>query len=316
MLRRPMAAVRRVLIMSVSELIVVGLGLSVAGLIKGVTGIGFSTCALPFLVTAVGLKVAMALVTIPAIVSNMAVIAGGNRIGDVVRRFWPFYLAIIPGIFAGLATLALVGLRQAVQLLAVTTIAYVGLALARPDLALPKGLERVLALPAGCLNGFFTGLTGSQIMPLMPYMMSLRLVPGEQVQAINLAVTLASAVLAIGLFWAGIMTPEFVVISALGSIPAIAGVAVGGAMQRWLSPSTFRYVALATLGMLAMSLYGRQGGDLAGRDACATRAASVMTAPDRDADRPFPTGGQRTSWPPGSIPQPPGASISSKEYVE
>ena len=41
MSRRPMAAVRRVPIMSVSELIVVGLGLSVAGLIKGITGIGF-----------------------------------------------------------------------------------------------------------------------------------------------------------------------------------------------------------------------------------------------------------------------------------
>ncbi len=302
--------------MTPTELILVGFGLSIAGLIKGVTGIGFSTCALPFLVAGVGLEAAMALVTLPAIVSNMAVIVGGKGIGTVVRRFWPFYVSIVPGIFAGLAALALVGLRQAVQLLALMTIAYVGLALARPDLALPRRLERVLALPAGCLNGFFTGLTGSQIMPLMPYMMSLRLAPGEQVQAINLAVTLASCVLAVGLFWAGIMTPEFVVISAVGCIPAIAGVTVGGVLQRWLSPPTFRYLALATLAVLALSLYGRQGAEPAERDACATRATTVLTAPLHALDRTAPTGPQQTPWPVRTLSRPPSSSVSTKEYVE
>ena len=264
--------------MEVSELVAVGLGLLLAGLIKGITGIGFSTCALPVLVAVVGLEAAMALVTIPAVVSNLAVIAGGHGIGAVVRRFWPFYLAIIPGIFAGLSALALVGLGPAVQLLALTTIAYVGLALARPDLVLPHRFERVLALPAGCLNGFFTGLTGSQILPLMPYMMSLRLTPGEQVQAINLAVTLASSILAVALFSAGIMTAEFALVSALGSLPAIAGVKVGTRMQRWLSPSSFRYLALATLAMLAMSLYGRQASQLEPRTACVAVRPAVTSA--------------------------------------
>jgi uncharacterized protein len=302
--------------MTVTELILVGFGLSIAGLIKGITGIGFSTCALPFLVAGVGLEAAMALVTLPAIVSNLAVIVGGKDIGAVVRRFWPFYVSIVPGIFAGLAALALVGLRQAVQLLALTTIAYVGLALARPDLALPRHLERVLALPAGCLNGFFTGLTGSQIMPLMPYMMSLRLAPGEQVQAINLAVTLASSVLAAGLFWAGIMTPQFVVISALGCFPAIAGVAAGGLLQRWLSPQTFRSLALATLAMLALSLYGRQAPASSEPDACAPSTTATLALPRDALDRTLPPRPQQTPWPARALSRSPSSSVSTKEYVE
>src|SRR4051812_28152182 len=50
-----------------AQLLLVAIGLLVAGLIKGSTGLGYSTCALPFLVSAVGLKSAICIVTIPAL---------------------------------------------------------------------------------------------------------------------------------------------------------------------------------------------------------------------------------------------------------
>src|SRR6185436_20590924 len=49
------------------------LGLFLAGVIKGTTGLGYSSCALPFLVSAIGLKPAMALVLIPAMATNVSV---------------------------------------------------------------------------------------------------------------------------------------------------------------------------------------------------------------------------------------------------
>jgi uncharacterized protein len=242
---------------NVIDIVLASGGLFIAGLIKGVTGIGFSTCALPFLVLAVGLKPAMAIVTIPALVSNFAVIAGGVGLGQVLNRFWPFYVAIAPGILVGTAAIAFVDLRSAVQLLAVLTLAYVWLALVRPDLTLAPWVGRAIAVPAGLLNGFLTGLTGSQIVPLMPYMMALKLAPEEQVQAVNLAVSLASAFLAAALAGAGIMTAELAMASAAGVLPAVAGVSIGGRLRGKLSPAAFRHVALATLAVLALSLYGK-----------------------------------------------------------
>jgi len=47
------------------QLLVAAIGLLVAGLIKGTTGLGYSTCALPFLVSAVGLRSAIVIVPIP-----------------------------------------------------------------------------------------------------------------------------------------------------------------------------------------------------------------------------------------------------------
>ena len=46
-----------------SLLALAGLGLFLAGIVKGATGLGYSSCALPFLVSAIGLKPAMALVS-------------------------------------------------------------------------------------------------------------------------------------------------------------------------------------------------------------------------------------------------------------
>ncbi len=76
-------------------------------------------------------------------------------------------------------------------------LAYAVFALARPSSA--EALAALLQGPAGFANGVVTGLTGSQVMPLLPYMMSLELQPDRFVQAVNLSVLLSSLVLAAAL---------------------------------------------------------------------------------------------------------------------
>lgn len=229
-------------------------GLFIAGVIKGASGIGYSTAALPFLVLAVGLKPAMALVIAPAIASNLAVMAGSGSIAAVAARFAPFYLATIPGIAAGTVALTLIDASLATMGLGAVTLAYVALALAKPGLRLPARLERPLTVPAGLLNGIVTGLTGSQIMPLMPFMLALGLRPAEQVQAINLAVTVASCVLAMAMLHAGLATMGLLALSLLGILPAVAGVSLGARLRGGISESTFRRVTLYVLAGIAASL--------------------------------------------------------------
>ena len=243
--------------MNDTGIFIAGAGLLLAGIIKGATGIGYSTCALPFLAVAVGLRNAIALVVVPAIVSNIATMWSLGRFEATMRRFWPFYLAIMPGIAIGSAVLSVIDVAIAGQLLGLLTLTYVGLAWLKPDLALPGHWERPLALPAGFINGILTGLTGSQIMPLMPYFMSLRLKRDDQTQAINLAVTLASGILAIVLMRSGVMTPNLMLASCLGAIPAVIGVALGNRMGQLLSAPTFRQLSLATLAILALPLLQR-----------------------------------------------------------
>ena len=246
--------------MSEAMIVVAGAGLLLAGIVKGATGIGYSTCALPFLTIALGLKQAIAIVVIPAFASNVATIWNMGNPSAVLLRFWRFYLAIGPGIAIGTAVLNVVDAASAAQLLGCLTLAYVGLAWVRPSMVLPPEMERPLALPAGFLNGVMTGITGSQVMPLMPFFLSLPLERQEQIQAINLAVTIASVILAISLAHGGFLTMEVATFSVAGAAPALVGTAIGNSMARHLSTVAFRHYLLATLAILALPLLYRTTG--------------------------------------------------------
>ena len=88
--------------MDVNLIVVAVSGLFFAGVIKGATGIGYSSCALPFLVASLGLKEAIVLVVAPAMASNLAVLFTTGSLGRSLRKFWPLYVATLPGILCGI----------------------------------------------------------------------------------------------------------------------------------------------------------------------------------------------------------------------
>ncbi|MBU2534177.1 MAG: sulfite exporter TauE/SafE family protein [Alphaproteobacteria bacterium] len=232
-------------------------GLFIAGVLKGATGLGYSSCALPFLAAALGLKTAIALVVIPAMISNLTLLWSTGHFRQTVQRFALFYAAMLPGIAIGLYALTWVNPRSAEMVLGALIIIYSLYSILRPIALLPAGLERPLQTPAGMLNGFLTGLTGSQVMPLLPYMLSLGLGRAELVQATNIAVTLASGFMAIGLLGSGLMTLPGLGASILAIVPAMAGVMLGTRLRRLIPEGRFKLVVLVVLGLLGVGLIVR-----------------------------------------------------------
>jgi len=247
-------SVSRIFRMDWAYLALAALGLFLAGVVKGTTGLGYSSCALPFLVSAIGLKAAIVVVVIPAMLSNVMVMSNTGHLRETLLRFWPLYVATLPGIAIGLALLVWIDQKVATRVLGVLTVLYAFLALMRPSLALPERLERPLQVPVGVLNGFFTGLTGSQMMPLLPYMLSLRLDPDRLVQANNVTVTLASTFLATALFAAGLMTWPMFGLSVGAIIPALAGVHLGNRARRLIPVAAFRTIMLVLLVAMGLML--------------------------------------------------------------
>jgi uncharacterized protein len=123
----------------------------------------------------------------------------------------------------------------------------------RPNFHLPAASEQLLQFPAGLLNGFLTGLTGSQILPLLPYMMSLKLDPSRFVQAINIAVITASLILILALMVSGLMTWPLAGASILGVLPAALGTYIGNHLRSRIPSPQFRMVVLVTLLAIGIS---------------------------------------------------------------
>ena len=240
-----------------SPLLLAVLGLFLAGVIKGVTGLGYASCSLPFLVIAIGLKPAMALVIIPSMTTNFSLALTTGHFRETITRFGLLYVSMLPGIAVGVSLLLWINPQVAARVLGAVIVAYGIFALLKPAMALPRRFERPLQIPTGFLNGVMTGMTGAQVMPLFPYVMALNLEPSRMIQAINLAVLIASTILAVSLATTGILTPLLLAASISAIIPALLGVELGVRARGLIPVDAFRRIVILTLIFLGLMLLAR-----------------------------------------------------------
>ncbi len=243
--------------MEQSAIIYAVAGLLAAGVIKGATGIGYSSCALPFLVAAVGLKTAVALLVVPAMASNLMVVFTTGHLRATVRTFWPLYIATLPGIILGIYALTALDQHLATKLLGGLIVIYGLQSMLQPSLRLGATLGRSLRVPVGLMSGFFTGLTGSQVMPLMPYMLSLNMSSQQLVQAVNLAVITASLFLGICLMTFGVVRAELLLLSIAAVVPALLGVQAGTWYRAHIDDRQFRVLIILVLTAIGAALIVR-----------------------------------------------------------
>ncbi len=239
---------------SPNELAIIAAAFFFAAFAKGTSGLGFSTTCLPFLVYAIGLKAALPLLIIPSLASNLIVMRDAGHFKETVSRFWPLFLLALPGVVLCLCLIDSVDGRLAAAVLGIVLGVYCLFALANPHLRLPAQLEKPLAPFVGFTTGTLNGLTGSQVMPVLPYLLALNLEPNRFVQAINCSFTLSSLVMAAGLAKLGLMTFETAAISACGLMLVWIGIKLGTRVRNLLSPEIFRVIILVFLMILGASL--------------------------------------------------------------
>lgn len=236
------------------EIALIAFGLFLAGFVKGASGVGFATTAIPILTLGLGLENAIPMVLLPSIASNIFVMLDAGKFKETLHRFRHLYVALLPGLIVGLACLYYLDKPTAAAVLGGVIIIYGLYALRRADLEIPARYERPLALPVGLTNGFVNGLTGSQIMPVVPYMLALRLPPNEVVQATNIAFTISSLVMIVGLAWLGYLDWVRFLFSTLGIVLVFAGVRLGTSARQHISAETYRKIVLCFLVLLGICL--------------------------------------------------------------
>ncbi|MBX2829614.1 MAG: sulfite exporter TauE/SafE family protein [Rhodospirillales bacterium] len=233
--------------MSIETIAIIACAYFVAAFVKGATGLGFSTSALPILALGLGLKEGMPLVIIPSLVSNSIIMAQAGHFRETVSRFWPMFLATIPGLLIGLAVLKMVDSLLAGAVLGLVLMNYGAITLFRHGKPLSDKIARRLAPISGFATGIINGITGSQVMPVLPFLLSLRLEPKRFLQAINISFSLSSIVMAFGLTRMGMMTWETVWISLAGLVPVYLGTKLGTNIRNRMDAETFRRVVLIML---------------------------------------------------------------------
>lgn len=219
----------------------------IAGIVKGLVGIGLPTITLALTSFVLPLSDMIALIALPTVVTNLWQAAVGGHFKKIVRRQWPLILPMIVTLFLTMWLIGRTTPQWAFLVLATILVIYGGLGLLRIRLRIHADLEKPLAPVIGVVSGVVAGLIGVPVVPLMPYMQGLDVKPVELVQSLGVIVSIASLVLTAALLRYGLLDERHIVVSAIAVVPAVAGQTVGALIRQRLSIEQFRQVVFWAL---------------------------------------------------------------------
>lgn len=223
---------------SISHTALIAIVFTLAGAVKGISGMGLPTVAMSLLGLWMPATQAAALLVTPSLATNLAQCQGPHA-RALVRRLWPLWLGLIlaavwaPGLGHGSDSTAR-------QLLGVALVLYGLWGLCKPALPSLSGRSRWLGAMAGLLTGLITASTAVFVLPMVPYLQALRLDKDEMVQALGLSFGVATLALAVRLGWGGGVGTWLTPWTLWALMAAFAGLWLGSLLRARLSGTAFQ----------------------------------------------------------------------------
>ena len=236
------------------EFVIIVFALTFSAFIKGSLGLGFSTISLAILANFIDLKVAIALTIIPSLFSNLMIMMSVGEFKLSLKSFWPMFLATVIGVPMGLYALFYTDSFISKALLGLILIIYGTWGLFNINFRLRKQVMPTLSPIIGLLTGVFNGATGSQIFPVMPYLLSLPISRNLMLQTINLSFTLCSIIILSALWQHDSIDLSRAAWFSLGVIPVALGIWLGSKLRKHLPEQRYRQAVMIFIMVLGISL--------------------------------------------------------------
>jgi uncharacterized membrane protein YfcA len=228
-----------------------------AGMVKGVVGLGLPTVAMGLLALRMPPAEAAALLIIPSLVTNLWQMRPWSTLGGVFDRMWPLQAGICAGTALGAFLIGAPAGAWAHVALGVALVVYAGWALSGAQWHVSPGTERWMGPLMGAVTGGVTAGTGVFVVPAVPYLQALGMQRDALIQTMGLCFTVSTLALAAGLAWNGSFSAGDVGWSAVLLIPALCGMQAGTWLRSRLSPVWFRRCLMVGLMLLGASMIAR-----------------------------------------------------------
>jgi uncharacterized protein len=222
-----------------------------AGLVKGVIGLGLPSIAIGLLALIMTPAEAAAIMIIPTFVTNVWQMLVGPHLIALLKRFWLLLVGSVIGIWLGGGILTSPNSRIAACGLGIALVIYAAIGLSAARFSVPRRYEPWMSPLIGLMTGFVAGGTGVFVIPAGPYYQAVGLDKDELVQMLGLSFTVSVVALALILWRDGVIQLGNATGSALAVLPAVAGMAIGQRIRMRASPEVFRrsfFIGLLLLG--------------------------------------------------------------------
>jgi hypothetical protein len=239
-----------------SLLLLIAAAFLLAGFIKGVLGLGLPTVSMGLLAVTMPPGQALAIVIVPAIVTNIWQTFVGPHLRDIILRLWPLMVGTVIGIRlnAGLLTGPYAAYGSVILGLLLVIYAIVGLS--KFSFKVARRDEKWIGGIVGLMTGVVSAATGVQVIPSMPFMQAIGMEKDELVQALGVFFTVATVALAFNLTTAGLLTAATALPGAVAMAASFTGMFIGQAVRTRMQPDVFRRWFLIAMILLGLYLAG------------------------------------------------------------
>lgn len=231
---------------------------ALAGVVKGVVGLGLPTVSMALLALFMPTGQAAAWLLLPSLVTNVLQMRPAASLGPVLRRLWPMQLGVVVGTLGGVWWWGPLGQAAGARTLLGAALALYALwGLWGRAVTLPQDHQGWQGAVAGLVTGGITALTGVFVVPAVAYLQALQLPRQALMQAMGLSFTVSTLALGVGLSGLasgrGPLDGAALWASTAMLLPALLGMAAGERLRSRLSATAFKRVLMGSL--LALGAY-------------------------------------------------------------
>ena len=224
-----------------------------AGFVKGALGMGLPTVSMGLLAVAMQPSRAIAIVIVPAIVTNVWQTFVGPYLRDIIKRLWPLMAGTVVGIRLNAGSLTGPYAHDIPIALGVLLVIYAIVGLSRFSFNVARRDEKWIGGIVGIVTGLISAATGVQVIPSMPFMQAIGMEKDELVQALGVFFTVATLALAFSLSSSGVLSAATALPGAVAMVCSFAGMFIGQSVRSRLQPEAFRRWFL--IAMIFLGLY-------------------------------------------------------------
>jgi uncharacterized protein len=239
-----------------SLLLLVAAAFLLAGFIKGVLGLGLPTVSMGLLAVTMPPGQALAIVIVPAIVTNIWQTLVGPYLRDIIVRLWPLMIGTVIGIWLNAGLLTGPYAPYGTVILGLLLVIYAIVGLSKFNFKVARRDEKWIGGIVGVVTGMISAATGVQVIPSMPFMQAIGMERDELVQALGVFFTVATVALAFNLTTTGLLTAATALPGAIAMVASFTGMFIGQAVRSRMQPEIFRRWFLIAMILLGLYLAG------------------------------------------------------------
>ena len=224
-----------------------------AGFVKGVVGLGLPTVSMGLLATTMAPSHALAIVIVPAVITNIWQTFVGGYLRDIMWRLWPLLVGTALGVWLNAGSLTGPYAHYLPIALGIILVIYAVLGLSRVAFKVARRNEKWVGGIIGVVTGLIAAGTGVQVIPSMPFLQAIGMEKDELVQALGVFFTVATLSQTISLTSSGLLTAAILLPGTIAMACSFAGMFIGQSLRTRMPADAFRTWFL--IAMIFLGLY-------------------------------------------------------------